>query len=252
MKKPPAGGFFLLYSSFAFNSLSNAVTILDTIPDKITIIATKTVPESVSYGKTSGGESLIKMTGFRDSDRPMGFFRVHTPHDIDGKPIGYHINTLRENEFKKVTLTPLQEKILRKLNHKEIPKPVYDALKNFDDIAENFKFAGKAAAVTGVIFDTYEFGKTVYSDLNDEDGKLGQETFEMVLGIGGGWTGGAAGTKLGTVGGSAVGTAVCPGLGTVIGGFIGGSFGGIIGSVTGRELGESLIKAIYKEEEYVQ
>ena len=209
-------------------------------------------PESVSYGKTSGGESLIKMTGFRDSDRPMGFFRVHTPHDIDGKPIGYHINTLRENEFKKVTLTPLQEKSLVKLSHKEIPKPVYDVLENFEDIAENVKFAGKAAAVTGVIFDTYEFGKTVYSDLNDEDGELGQDTAELVLGIGGGWAGGAAGTKLGTVGGSAVGTAICPGLGTVIGGFIGGSFGGIIGSVTGRELGESLIKTIYKEEEYVQ
>ena len=97
------------------------------------------------------------MTGFRDSDRPMGFFRVHTPHDIDGKPIGYHINTLRENEFKKVTLTPLQEKILRKLNHKEIPKPVYDALKNFDDIAENVKFAGKAAFNTDCNFNIEEY-----------------------------------------------------------------------------------------------
>ena len=95
--------------------------------------------------------------------------------------------------------------------------------------------------------------KTRYLEfINDEDGELGPDTADLVLGIGGGWAGGAAGTKLGAVGGSAIGTAVCPGLGTVIGGFIGGSFGGIIGSVTGRELGESLIKTIYKEEEYVQ
>ena len=183
---------------------------------------------------------------------PISFFRFDKPHYVYGKTIIYHLNTVNHKQREMLNLSPLQKNVLAKLDHKEIPEPVNDALKNFNDIAENVKFAGKAAAVTGVIFDTYEFGKTVYGDLNDEDGKLGQDTAEMVLGIGGSWAGGAAGTKLGTVGGSAIGTAVCPGLGTVIGGFIGGSFGGIIGSVTGRELGESLIKEIYKEEEYVQ
>ena len=198
---------------------------------------------------TEDGESMIKMEGFRDNDKTMGFFRVDEPH---GRYKSHHFNTVDAKQRDMLNLSTLQKTVLAKLDHKEISEPVYNALKNFDDIAENVKFAGKAVAVAGLAFDTYEFGKTVYSDLNDEDGKLGQETFEMVLGIGGGWAGGAAGTKLGTVGGSAIGTAVCPGLGTVIGGFIGGSFGGIIGSVTGRELGESLIKEIYKEEEYVQ
>ena len=198
---------------------------------------------------TEDGESMIKMEGFRDNDKTMGFFRVDEPH---GRYKSHHFNTVDAKQRDMLNLSTLQKTVLAKLDHKEISEPVYNALKNFDDIAENVKFAGKAVAVAGLAFDTYEFGKTVYSDLNDEDGKLGQETFEMVLGIGGGWAGGAAGTKLGTVGGSAIGTAVCPGLGTVIGGFIGGSFGGIMGSVTGRELGESLIKEIYKEEEYVQ
>ena len=198
---------------------------------------------------TEDGESMIKMKGFRDNDKTMGFFRVDEPH---GRYKSHHFNTVDAKQRDMLNLSTLQKTVLAKLDHKEISEPLYDALKNFDDIAKNVKFAGKAVAVAGVAFDTYEFGKTVYSDLNDEDSKLGHDTAEMVLGIGGSWAGGAAGTKLGTVGGSAIGTAVCPGLGTVIGGFIGGSFGGIIGSVTGRELGESLIKEIYKEEEYVQ
>ncbi len=218
--------------------LANVAKIKDYFPNELSL---KDVTED--------GESMIKMKGFRDNDKTMGFFRVDEPH---GRYKSHHFNTVDAEQREMLNLSPLQKNVLAKLDHKEIPKPVYDALKNFDDIAEKFKFAGKAAAVTGVIFDTYEFGKTVHSDLNDEDGKLGHDTAEMVLGIGGSWAGGAAGTKLGAVGGSAIGTAVCPGLGTVIGGFIGGSFGGIIGSVTGRELGESLIKEIYKEEEYVQ
>lgn len=162
---------------------------------------------------TRDGESMIKMEGFRNDGKTMGFFRVDEPHN---RYKSHHFNTVDAEQREMLNLSPFQKNVLAKLDHKEIPKPVYDALKNFDDIAENVKFAGKAAAVTGVIFDTYEFGKTVHSDLNDEDGELGQDTAELVLGIGGGWAGGAAGTKLGTVGGSAVGTAVCPGLGTVI------------------------------------
>ena len=135
--------------------------------------------------------------------------------------------------------------------HKEIPEPIYHAFKNFDDVAKTVKVAGKAAAVVGALYDTYEFGKTIYGDLNDEDGKLGNDTVEMVLGISGGWAGGAVGTKYGTIGGSAIGTAICPGLGTVIGGFIGGAVGGIIGSTTGRELGESVANQMYQEKNYV-
>ena len=109
------------------------------------------------------------------------------------------------------------------------------------------KIAGKAAAVVGTVYDTYEFGKTIYDDLNDVDGKLGRNTDEMVFGISGGWAGGAVGTKLGSVGGYAIGTAICPGLGTIIGGLIGGSFGGIIGATAGRELGEFFVEQIYEE-----
>lgn len=226
------------WASDTSKGLANVGKIKDYFPNELSL-----------KDATRDGESMIKMEGFRNDGKTMGFFRVDEPH---GRYKSHHFNTVDAEQREMLNLSPLQKNVLAKLDHKEIPKPVYDALKNFDDIAENVKFAGKAAAVAGVVFDTYEFGKTVHSDLNDEDGELGQDTAELVLGIGGGWAGGAAGTKLGTVGGSAIGTAVCPGLGTVIGGFIGGSFGGIIGSVTGRELGESLIKTIYKEEEYVQ
>ena len=193
------------------------------------------------------GESMIMMSGFRDNDEKVSFFRVPTPHDKDGKPIGYHLNTVNQKQRKTLNLTPLQEKTLAKLDHKEIPEPIYHAFKNFDDVAETVKVAGKAAAAVGAVYDTYEFGKTIYDDLNDVDGKLGRDTDEMVFGISGGWAGGAVGTKYGTIGGSAIGTAICPGLGTVIGGFIGGSFGGIIGATAGRELGEFFVEQIYEE-----
>jgi len=216
--------------------LSNIGKIKDYFPKELSLDAL-----------TDDNESIIMMKGFRNNDKPMGFFHLDEPHNVDGKPVGYHINTLKDKEFDWVTLTPLQEKTLKKLSHKEIPESAYNALKKFDDVAKNIKSAGKAVAVAGIVFDTYEFAKTAYNDLTDEDGKLGQDTAEMVAGAAAGWAGGAIGTKLGAVGGSAIGTAICPGLGTVIGGFIGGSFGGIIGSTAGRESGEFLVNEMFGE-----
>ena len=208
-------------------------------------------PEELTFGTTRDGESMIMMKGFRNDGGKMSFFHVDAPHTKDGKVIGHHLNTVNQKQRNMINLTPLQEKVLTKRDHFEIPKPVYDTFKNFDDVAETVKFAGKAAAVVGALYDTYEFGKTVYDDLNDGDGKLGRDTDEMVFGINGGWAGGAIGTKLGTISGAAIGTAICPGLGTVIGGFIGGSAGGIIGATKGRELGESVVNQIYQEKKYV-
>lgn len=139
----------------------------------------------------------------------------------------------------------LQKRVADSLNHKKVPTPVYEAFKNFDNVAKYTKTAGKALAVVGVALDAYELGSTIYLDLNDEDKKLGKKTLQTSVGIGASWAGGVGGAKLGAMGGAAVGTFFCPGLGTVIGGFIGGIGGGIAGALGGRTLSEYIIDKAY-------
>lgn len=140
----------------------------------------------------------------------------------------------------------LQTRVAKAINHKPIPEPVYEAFKNFDDVKNNVKTAGKALAAVGVVLDAYEIGSAVYFDLNDEDKKIGKKTWQTSVGIVGSYAGSAGGAKLGAMGGAALGTLICPGLGTLIGGFIGGIAGGYAGASGGRALGEYIIDEAYK------
>ncbi len=142
----------------------------------------------------------------------------------------------------------IYQQIASRLNHQNIPTPVYEAFKNFDDVAAAAKNGGKALAVIGVALDAYELGSTIYMDLNDNDKKLGKKTLQTSVGLSGSWAGGLGGAKLGAMGGAAIGTAICPGLGTAIGGFLGGIVGGIAGATGGRALGEHIVDKTYKGE----
>lgn len=77
----------------------------------------------------------------------------------------------------------LQMKKAAKLGYKEPIKPVYEAFKNFDDVAKYTKTAAKALAVVGIALDAYELSSTIYLDLNDEDKKLGKKTLQHQLGL---------------------------------------------------------------------
>lgn len=97
----------------------------------------------------------------------------------------------------------LQMKKAAKLDYKEPIKPVYEAFKNFDDVAKYTKTAAKALAVVGIALDAYELSKIIYLDLNDENKKLGKKTLQTSVGIGASWGGGFGGAKLGAMGGIA-------------------------------------------------
>lgn len=140
----------------------------------------------------------------------------------------------------------IQKQISKSMNHKPIPKPIYETFKNFDDVAKVMKNSGKALTVAGFALDLYELGNTIYLDRNDEDGQLGKKTLQTSIGIGASYAGGASGAKLGAMGGAALGTFICPGLGTAIGGFLGGIGGGIVGALGSRALGEHIVDKTYK------
>ena len=198
----------------------------------------------------SGANSMIMDVGkTKIFNKGNPVFRFDVPEDAaKGKNaiLGYHINTIDYKNVQNSNLNRVQKWTLNKLNHMEIPKPLYDMFHNFDDVASKAKLGGKAMAVVGVAMDIYDMGATIYDDLNDEDGKLGKKTVSAAVGIGSSWAGGAAGAKLGAMGGSALGTLICPGLGTVIGGFLGGLVGGIAGSWGARTLGEYIVDETYK------
>ena len=139
----------------------------------------------------------------------------------------------------------MQKKAADSLNHKEVSQEVFDNFRNFDEIIDNVKFAGKAVAAAGVVLEAVEYGDTVYRDLNDADGKLGKETLKASVGIVGEWAGGLTGAKLGAMGGAAFGSAILLGAGTAVGGFVGGTIGGIIGSIAGNDLAEGFIEEYY-------
>lgn len=167
-------------------------------------------------------------------------------HYLKGAPQGtkdFHINAEADD-----VASELQKATAKFLNHKKIPETAYNTFKDFDNVEKYVKVGGKALTIAGFVFDAYDFGTSVYTDLNDEDRKLGKTTVSSAAGIAGSWAGGAAGAKLGAMGGAAVGSFICPGLGTAIGGFLGGLGGGIVGSVAGRKVGEVIVDEAYKED----
>ena len=170
-------------------------------------------------------------------------FRVDRPHEIDGKAIGTHLNVKAPQES-----TRLAKHLASKLNDKEISKPLYDAVGDFDKLKKVGKVGGKALAIVGFALDAYDVATAVSADLTDSDEKLGKKTAAAVGGAALSWVGAAAGAKLGAMGGAAIGTLILPGLGTVIGGFIGGLAGGIIGGAAGRGTSDYIVDQIHWEE----
>lgn len=180
-----------------------------------------------------------------DIESLQRLFQIHNDHPVKvGKSFEDGIRHI--NVEAPTNASALQTQAAQVLNHKKIPKPVYEAFKNFDDVTKAVKNGSKALAAIGIALDVYELGSTIYLDLNDEDKKLGKQTLKTSVGIGAGWAVGAAGAKFGAMGGAAIGTLICPGLGTVIGGFIGGIGGGIAGALGARALGEYIVDETYK------
>ncbi|MBR5873511.1 MAG: hypothetical protein IKY90_02120 [Oscillospiraceae bacterium] len=166
--------------------------------------------------------------------------------EIEYHPIKTNTQAIRHiNTVSPKGATKLQKKAADSLNHKEVSQEVFDNFRNFDEIIDNVKFAGKAVATAGVVPEAVEYGDTVYRDLNDADGKLGKETLKASVGIVGEWAGGLTGAKLGAMGGAAFGSAILLGAGTAVGGFVGGTIGGIIGSIAGNDLAEGFIEGYY-------
>ena len=131
-------------------------------------------------------------------------------------------------------------------NEREVSEEFYDAFRNFDDVVDNAKFAGKAIATAGIILEAVELIDTVYEDLNDEDGKLGKKFTKVTAGITGDWAGSLIGAEIGALGGAAIGSNILLGPGTIVGGFIGGTIGGVAGSIAGRNTMENWVEKYYK------
>lgn len=134
-----------------------------------------------------------------------------------------------------------QQSMATAFDHKEIPKEVYDLLKNFDDTAKVIKIGGKILLVAGIVADTIVLGDAIHTDLNDADQKLGKLTVQTGASIIGSWGGGALGAEAGTYIGATIGTAIFPGPGTLIGGAFGGLVLGVLGSIGGSALGEWVV-----------
>lgn len=116
-------------------------------------------------------------------------------HYLKGAPQGtkdFHINAEADD-----VASELQKATAKFLNHKKIPETAYNTFKDFDNVEKYVKVGGKALTIAGFVFDAYDFGTSVYTDLNDEDRKLGKTTVSSAAGIAGSWAGGAAGAKLG-------------------------------------------------------
>lgn len=200
-----------------------------------TNISYQTVP-----GKAGGSPYSIMMDNrpATQAIRRKDLFRFDTPHGYKGNTIGHHMNA-----NPKLGTSNLQKNTLSALDHTEVPKPVYNAFKNFDDVAKVAKGAGKALGVAGAAMDV----KELYDSYQEDGGKIGENTVTSAGGIAGGWGGAALGAKGGAMGGAALGTLICPGIGTAIGGFVGGLAGGILGGLGGRWAGEKVADAAYDE-----
>ena len=224
---------------------TDAVPVIRGIVPSTTYVSPlpKTMKLNNSHGSTF--HNMIMDSGKR-VNKPDGIRTFHV--DVEGKATNqpfFHLNTTRYKDLESGNYNPVQKLTLKKLNHTEIPKPVYEAFKDFDQVKDVVKTGGKALAIIGAAMDVYEMGSTIADDLNDEDKKLGKKTVSTAAGIGGSWAGVAAGGELGAMGGAAIGTLICPGLGTVIGGFLGGIAGGIAGAIGGEKVGEYLANLLY-------
>ena len=116
-------------------------------------------------------------------------------------------------------------------NHYPLSEEAYNVLKNFEKTGEVVRVAGRVLLVAGIVLDALEIGTTMYSDLNDADGRLGKKTISTVASIGGSWGGSIVGANVGAAIGVLAGPAApiaVPVLGIVggIGGAIGGAIGG--------------------------
>ena len=175
-----------------------------------------------------------------DKRNGQRLFEIENHPIKTGTPAINHINTKPPKDA-----NILQRKLADKIDHKYVSQEFYDTFRNFDEVVDNVKFAGKAIAAAGVILEAVEFADTVYEDLNDKDGKLGKKTVKVSAGITGDWAGGLIGAKIGATGGAAIGSNILMGPGTVIGGFIGGIIGGVAGSIAGRDTMENWVEKHY-------
>ena len=223
------------------NDTDAATVIRGIVPSTTYVSPLQTGITKVGIRNKDQTGNISRMLTDPITNENLFYFDKHGINTRQGKtPDFKHINIkTRENA------PSWQENIAQKLDHTEIPKPVYEAFKDFDQVKNVVKTGGKALAVIGAAMDVYEMGSTIADDLNDEDKKLGKKTVSTAASIGGSWAGGAAGGELGAMGGAAIGTLICPGLGTVIGGFLGGIAGGIAGAISGEKVGEFLADLIY-------
>jgi len=192
----------------------------------------------------NGGVSSLQDFSARSNNNGKGIvvFRADTPHPKQG--VGYHVNTVEGKSLKQGKYLPsnIQRTNINKWNHTEIPKPVYDVLKDFDGHAKKIRMkSGKVLTVMGPLLAALELGQAIIIDKTDADKKLGKTTASAVAGIGGSWALGSIGAKGGAALGAAIGTAVFPGVGTAIGGTLGGAVFGIAGSYGGSALGKYVI-----------
>ena len=190
----------------------------------------------------NGGVSSLQDFSKRSTNREIVVFRADTPHPKQG--IGHHINTVEGKSLKKGKYLPsdIQRANINKWNHTEIPKPVYDVLKDFDGYAKKIRMkSGKVFAVMGPLLDALELGQAIAIDKTDADRKLGKTTVSAVTSIGGSWALGSIGAKGGAALGATIGTAIFPGPGTAIGGVVGGTVFGIAGSYGGSALGRYVV-----------
>lgn len=82
-------------------------------------------------------------------------------------------------------------------NHYPLSEEAYNVLKNLEKTGEVVRVAGRVLLVAGIILDALEIGTTMYSDLNDADGRLGKKTISTVASIGGSWGGSIVGANVG-------------------------------------------------------
>jgi hypothetical protein len=166
------------------------------------------------------------VTGVRDMSgkRPIAVARVDKPH---GKIATPHVNINPAVSGVPDPHTPISK----------------TTLKTLAGAGKTLETIGKIAKPVAIATDVIRIGEAV----NEDGGKIGNNTIKTTASVAGGWAGAVGGAALGSKGGAAVGTFFGPGPGTAIGGLIGGIGGGILGAFGGSWVSEKAVEKIMEK-----
>ena len=228
-----------------FNAENLKSAYIGVLPSTNTINPLQTEITGVGYRQFVKGHGKLPHTVDNTKFQLYNVNSNERLFEIEKHKIGNTLNVPHINTIEPKKAKPSQKKLATYWNEKEVSEEFYDAFRNFDDVADNVKFAGKAIATAGIILEAVELIDTVYEDLNDEDGKLGKKFAKVTAGITGDWAGSLIGAEIGALGGAAIGSNILLGPGTLIGGFIGGTIGGVAGSIAGRNTMENWVEKYY-------